>query len=186
MLCNLSACCGNVRFVNRPADHCPCTAGGLGDLGSLIAAWLAQTTPLHVFLLGRSGRSPKRGASRWMPPAGQQACVSAIQCDIGRAEDVADLLVRVAAAGPLQAIVHAGGALQDGTIGRQDVKSIRNAFAGKLQVCLALFSSLMRPLAAPFCPSACIQYRLSSLNCQHTRVLPYGGLTTSFTDTPLP
>ena len=100
-----------------------------------MAAWLAQTTRLHVFLLGRSGRSAKRNASHaWIPPLNTLACVTAVQCDVGRADDIAGLLVRVAAAGPLRILVHAGGALQDGTVGKQDMKSVRTAFAGKLQV----------------------------------------------------
>ena len=105
----------------------------LGDLGSLVAAWLGQSTRLHVFLLGRSGRTAKHGASRWVPPAAEHACVTAVQCDIGRAEDVADLRARMAGAGPLLAVLHAGGALQDGTLGKQGMKSVRTAFAGKLQ-----------------------------------------------------
>lgn len=110
-----------------------CPAGGLGDLGSLVAAWLAQSTRLHVFLLGRSSRTAKRGASRWIPPAAEGTCVTAVQCDIGRAEDVADLRAQLAGAGPLCAVLHAGGALQDGTIGKQGTTSVRTAFAGKLQ-----------------------------------------------------
>ena len=86
-----------------------------------------------MFLLGRSGRTAKGGASRWIPPAAGDACVTAIQCDIGRAEDVADLRVWTAGAGPLRAVFHAGGALQDGTLGKQGIKSVRTAFAGKLQ-----------------------------------------------------
>ena len=110
-----------------------CYAGGLGDLGSLVAAWLAQSTRLHVFVLGRSGRTAKRGASRWIPSAAEHACVTAVQCDVGRAEDVADLRARTAGAGPLLAVLHAGGTLQDGTVGKQGIKSVRTAFAGKLQ-----------------------------------------------------
>ena len=112
---------------------CVCHTGGLGDLGSLVAAWLAQSTRLHVFLLGRTGRTAGRGASRWIPPATEHTCVTAVQCDVGRAEDVADLRARMAATGPLVAVLHAGGALQDGTIGKQGIKSVRTAFAGKLQ-----------------------------------------------------
>ena len=147
---------------NRPAEFHPCTAGGLGDLGSLTAAWLAQTTRLHMFLLSRSGRGQRRGALRWILHAAEQACATAIQCDIGRAEDVAGLLVRVAAAGPLRAVVHAGGALQDGTIGKQGVKSVRTAFAGKLQVSPALCPSLCACMRRQLLCIACLA---ESLEC---------------------
>ena len=60
--------------------------------------------------------------------------MTAVRCDVGSAAEVAALAEAVAPYGPVRAVMHAGGALQDATIAKQGMKSVRTTFAGKLQV----------------------------------------------------
>ena len=106
----------------------------MGDLGYLVAGWLAQTTSLHIILLGRSARAHTGGQSTWLPSSDLPTCITAVQCDIGSRADVGILIPVIAAHGPLRTIMHAGGALRDATIGKQSVNHIRAVFAGKCQV----------------------------------------------------
>ena len=125
----------------------------MGDLGSLVAGWLAQTTSLHVMLLGRSVHAHSDAQSAWLPYSDSPACITAVQCDIGVKSDVGILSPMIAAIGPLRTIMHAGGALRDATIGKQSVNHIRTAFAGKLQVC-----SLQAYLPSDFTPPHLMSY----------------------------
>ena len=113
--------------------HNVCT-GGMGDLGSLVSGWLAEETTLHILLLGRSAHAHTESQPAWIPASNSPAYVTAIQCDIGTTGDMGILTEMISANGPLRAVMHAGGALCDATIGKQSVQHLRAVFAGKLQV----------------------------------------------------
>ena len=62
--------------------------------------------------------------------------VTALQCDVGCAANVAALAAAVADAGsgPITGIFHVGGALADATLAGQTAQSMRAVFAPKVQV----------------------------------------------------
>lgn len=85
--------------------------GGLGDIGFLVAMWLASSAGggARIVLLGRSGRAAKLAAA----PPDLKCVISAAQCDVGSAAEVAALVARLRGEGapPLCGIVHAGGVI---------------------------------------------------------------------------
>jgi hypothetical protein len=107
--------------------------GGLGTLGSLTAAWLAQVSKLHVHVTGRSGRfADCTGPLAALLAAGFAGMVSLTSADAASAED-AELL---AAAGSstdreLVGLLHASGLLADATLANQTLKGIRTVYAPK-------------------------------------------------------
>ncbi len=85
--------------------------GGLGDIGFLVAMWLARSAGggARIVLLGRSGRAAKLAAA--LPD--MKCVISAAQCDVGSAAEVAALVARLRGEGapPMCGIVHAGGVI---------------------------------------------------------------------------
>lgn len=106
----------------------------MGDLGSLVSGWLAESTNLHILLLGRSAHAHKGSQPTWLPNSDSSAYVTATQCDISTTSDMGILKEMITANGKLRMVMHAGGALRDATIGKQSVQHLRTVFAGKLQV----------------------------------------------------
>ena len=116
--------------------------GGLGTLGSLTAAWLAQSSEVQVHATGRAGRFPADvstiGSS--LPAlvassfAGMLRMTSA---DAAASEDTKLLLAgsNVLGHAPRAAvvgIVHAGGVLADAMLSNQSVKGFRATWAPKV------------------------------------------------------
>ena len=99
-------------------------SGGLGDIGSMLAAWAGHNLAVHVHLLGRTGHVQRalRAAVAAMPH------VTVTRCDVASAEETHAL----APGGPLRQIWHAGGLLQDGTLLKQTAAMMRAAAAPKL------------------------------------------------------
>ena len=103
-------------------------SGGLGSLGLLVATWFVSRSPAPLWLLGRSGRVTGQDSvlqRLWM--AG--ACISARRCDAGCAEEASGL---AAPSQPLQGFLHAGGVLQDATVGNMTLARCRAVFAPKV------------------------------------------------------
>ena len=76
--------------------------GGLGSVGSLIAAWLTQQTSASLILLGRSGR-PAKDSALTVASFGT-ACVTLARSDVAAAEEAAFTLTAARLHGqPLQA-----------------------------------------------------------------------------------
>jgi NADPH:quinone reductase-like Zn-dependent oxidoreductase/NAD(P)-dependent dehydrogenase (short-subunit alcohol dehydrogenase family)/acyl carrier protein len=87
--------------------------GGLGGLGLSVARWMVERGARHLALVGRSDPpTAARAAIRAMEEAGAE--VHALQADVARPEDVADLLARIEARmPPLRGVVHAAAVLDD-------------------------------------------------------------------------
>lgn len=66
-----------------------------------------------------------------------------MQCNICCSADVAALATTIAAAnaGPVRAVLHVGGTLQDATLPAQTSKTLRSVFAPKLQARLGVLIS---------------------------------------------
>jgi NADPH:quinone reductase-like Zn-dependent oxidoreductase/SAM-dependent methyltransferase/acyl carrier protein len=94
-------------------------SGGLGGLGLLVAAWMAEHGAGHLVLAGRRGVTPAIEAKiRSITQAGAE--VSVFQVDIGKAEQTANMLAEIAATlPPLSGVIHAAGVLDDGVLSEQ-------------------------------------------------------------------
>ena len=109
--------------------------GGLGSLGSLMAAWAAEARlSLHLQLVGRSGKliGPLPLLDQLLQStAAETPAVTLLASDMACKED--SLAVTAGAAGaPLAGILHSGGVLADATLPNQSPKTIRAAFSAKL------------------------------------------------------
>ena len=100
------------------ANQSAIVTGGLGNIGSLVAAALTlRDACAHVFLVGRSGRSSE--ALPTVLIAGQ-GLVSVLRCDASQQGEVAALAAAVRGSGaPLGAVMHAGGVVQDAPLPKQ-------------------------------------------------------------------
>ena len=94
--------------------------GGLGALGLVVAAWMAEQGARHLVLMGRGGASAsaqeKLDALR---AAGTEVIVA--QGDVAKADDVAAVLGSIAESmPPLRGVVHAAGIADDAIVQRLD------------------------------------------------------------------
>jgi 3-oxoacyl-(acyl-carrier-protein) synthase/acyl carrier protein len=93
-----------------------------------------------VVLLGRSGHF-----SSTLPELlHSETLITATSCNVAASEDVAAALGAGAAGGPLAAVFHAGGVLQDGVLLKQSASSVRAVFAPKLSFLQAAQAALAR------------------------------------------
>ena len=113
--------------------------GGLGTLGTQVAAWLAQQQARQLTLLGRSGRAVDGTDSLALAQPGSAAFAAAValaMCDAASGENAAGL---AAGSGrPLAGLVHAGGVLADGVLGSQTLASLRTVYAPKVDAAAQL------------------------------------------------
>ena len=125
--------------------------GGTGALGSLVGFWLARGGATgHLTLAARSGgwQRASRAALQRLAALPSSFSVSAVRCDVAvRAELVA--LDRCAGAPMYGTVMHAGGLLQDATLGNQTVGGGRQVFAPKVGGVARLSLTLgLQPLAS--------------------------------------
>jgi hypothetical protein len=137
-------------------------ATNAGNLGALMAEWLAQHSVQHVVLASRSGKLPPEAAVKLLAAgsAAHSSCITVSSCDLGCAEDVSSLLP---ADQPVSCFMHAGGVLADATLANQSLAGLRAVMApkavslGRWQAVMGaqpllsqlLFSSVAALLGAP-------------------------------------
>ncbi len=107
--------------------------GGLGALGLVVAAWMAEQGARHLVLMGRGGASAsaqeKLDALR---AAGTEVIVA--KGDVAKADDVAAVLGSIAESmPPLRGVVHAAGIAHDAIVQRLDEPKLRKVMAPKVQ-----------------------------------------------------
>jgi len=140
---------------SHPCSGTVLVTGGTGALGSLVAAWLAQSGVQHLVLTGRTGRLAPT-AQLPMTDAGHPlfgALVTVAACDGAATSDVAALAATLLDSSnrislpPLAAVMHAGGVLSDASLPNQSLSAVRRVAAPKA----GAFSLLLRRLllAAP-------------------------------------
>ena len=115
--------------------------GGMGTLGTQVAAWLAQQQIRQLLLLGRSGRTAASGEGLALLEPGCAAFAAAVtmaMCDASSAEGAAGLAAPPACGRPVLGLMHAGGVLADGVLGSQTLGSLRTVFAPKVQAAVQL------------------------------------------------
>ncbi|MGH3380165.1 MAG: SDR family oxidoreductase, partial [Actinoallomurus sp.] len=91
--------------------------GGTGGLGAALAGHLvAERGVRRLVLVSRSGAEAPVAAGLLADLAGLGATVEVVRCDVSDRGAVARLVAEVAERGPLSAVVHAAGVLDDGVI----------------------------------------------------------------------
>jgi len=129
----------------RPApDQAPAVAadatylitGGLGGLGLLVAAWLADGGARHLVLLGRRGEDgaddQTRAALAELRGRGVEVLAPAV--DVADAAALGRLLERIdAELPPLRGVVHAAGLLDDGVLLQLDAGRFAAVAAPKMR-----------------------------------------------------
>jgi NADPH:quinone reductase-like Zn-dependent oxidoreductase/SAM-dependent methyltransferase/acyl carrier protein len=137
---------GKLVVVTRPAADAPgddgrlalradatyWIAGGLGGLGRLLAAWLAERGARHLVLSGRSAETGQPAAALGLTlPAGCQVAVR--RADVARSEEVAEVLQHVRAAlPPLAGVFHLAGSLRDGVLAQQSWEAFAAVLPAKV------------------------------------------------------
>ena len=124
--------------------------GGTGALGSLVGFWLARSGATgHLTLAARPGdwQRSSRAALRRLLALSSSLPLSVVRCDVAvRAELVA--LDRHVGAPMCGTVMHAGGLLQDATLGNQTVGGGRHVFAPKVDGVARLSLTLgLQPLS---------------------------------------
>ncbi|WP_437712866.1 SDR family NAD(P)-dependent oxidoreductase [Sorangium sp. So ce448] len=105
--------------------------GGTGALGGHVARWLARQGAEHLVLASRRGAgSPGADALR-EELASLGARVTLAACDVADRQAVAKLLAEIDAAGPLRAVIHAGGAMPQSPLAATTLDDLARAVAGK-------------------------------------------------------
>ncbi|TAN66395.1 MAG: SDR family NAD(P)-dependent oxidoreductase, partial [Methylobacter sp.] len=107
-------------------------SGGLGDLGLLVAAWMAKQGAGHLVLAGRRGITPAiEEKIHAITQAG--AKVSVFQTDISNSEQVSQMLAELdRTLPPLRGVIHAAGVLDDGVLSEQTPERYAKVLAPKL------------------------------------------------------
>jgi acyl transferase domain-containing protein/NADPH:quinone reductase-like Zn-dependent oxidoreductase/acyl carrier protein len=115
------------------ADATYLITGGLGGLGLLLSRWLVEKGARNLVLMGRS--SPNENAQkiiRELEKSGAQVVVA--RADVSRESDVMGVLMDIQRTmPPLQGVIHAAGALDDGTLIQQNWSRFETVMKAKIQ-----------------------------------------------------
>ena len=145
-------------------DRTVLITGGTGALGAQVARHLvARHGARHLVLTSRSGPRAEGAAELQAELEGLGAEVSVRACDVAERSQLAELLDSIPAEHPLGTVIHAAGALHDGTIDSLDAAALREVFAPKADAAQSLheltadldleafivFSSVAGTLGAP-------------------------------------
>ncbi|WP_394298604.1 type I polyketide synthase [Streptomyces griseus] len=106
--------------------------GGTGGVGSLVARHLVAEHGVRSLLLaGRRGMVAEGAAELVADLEGAGAIVRVVACDVADRAAVADMLADMPTGYPLTAVVHAAGALADGTVESLTAESVEHVLRAK-------------------------------------------------------
>jgi pimaricinolide synthase PimS1 len=127
--------------VDRPGfgDGTVLVTGGTGGLGALVARHLAAEHGVRGLLLA-SRRGPEApGAAELADELSKLGCDVRVEaCDVADRDQLGALLGSIPAEGPLTAVVHAAGVLDDGTLESLDAARLERVMRPKVDAALHL------------------------------------------------
>jgi polyketide synthase 12 len=107
--------------------------GGTGGVGSLVARHLvAERGVRSLVLASRRGMAADGAAELVSELEGAGAIVKVVECDVADRDAVADLLADMPGEYPLTAVLHAAGALADGTVESLTTESLDRVLRAKV------------------------------------------------------
>lgn len=115
--------------------------GGLGSIGSLVGMWrIAHSNDAPIIMLSRSGRRK----SLQVESMALLGYVCFARCDVAQSEDVAALASTISCSQQqMQAVMHAGGVIEDGLIRNQVHKvAIASVFPDNIGCILQIYTCL--------------------------------------------
>ena len=130
-------------------DSLPCdgvwfVTGGLGMIGSLVAAWMTDKNAGDVVLLSRSGRGSNVKRPESGPLMVPEPWSSAAACDISSSECTQALMSLFTRDKAARGLVHSGGILSDGMAMNQTLASVRKVIGPKSTSSLVLRNNFAR------------------------------------------
>ena len=121
--------------------------GGMGSLGTAVAAWLSQKDVPHVHLTGRTGKLSKE-VMQALSDRHHSLSLTELTAHLADASSSEDARALLGSAPGLQGIMHASGVLADATFSNQSLQSLRRVFAPKTSSAQKLHSTIQQaPLA---------------------------------------
>ncbi len=121
------------QAITIHADACYLVTGGLGELGFLVAQWLAEQGARQIVLTGRRGITNATQQSLVDRLTEQGVAVQIAPIDVADESAMRQLVAELAArATPLKGIVHAAGVLDDGILINQTWERFANVLAAKV------------------------------------------------------
>nr|AAF62883.1 epoD [Sorangium cellulosum] len=106
--------------------------GGLGALGLHVARWLAQQGAPHMVLTGRRGLDTPGAAKAVAEIEALGARVTIAASDVADRNALEAVLQAIPAEWPLQGVIHAAGALDDGVLDEQTTDRFSRVLAPKV------------------------------------------------------
>ncbi len=118
--------------INFKSDASYLITGGLTGLGLLVAEWMTERGAGHIALMGR--RTPSTEANITLQRLAQAGVdIKVVQGDVSIADDVARAIQSVQSeATPLRGVMHAAGALDDGTLMMQNWSRFETVMKAKV------------------------------------------------------
>ena len=138
------------RLLRAPAPSAPGEAevwsprgtvlitGGTGGLGATVARWLVERGAESLLLVSRQGPDAPGAAELQADLERLGAKVTVVACDVSEREQLQEMLARVPAEHPLDAIVHAAGVGSFGALDALTVEQLGATLAPKAQAALLL------------------------------------------------
>jgi NAD(P)-dependent dehydrogenase (short-subunit alcohol dehydrogenase family)/acyl carrier protein len=105
---------------------------GCGGFGLAAAGWLAERGARRIVLASRSGRATSDGEKTLGELRRDGVTVTIEACDVADRKDLADLLDRLRAQGPIRTVVHAAMVLDDAPLRELDGKRMLNVLRPKV------------------------------------------------------
>jgi acyl transferase domain-containing protein len=107
--------------------------GGLGALGLLVAAWMAQRGARHLVLAGRRGAATAAARESVSSLERQGVHVEVARADVSRPEELTRAWDEIAGRlPPLRGVVHAAGIVDDALVARLDRRRLAAVMAPKV------------------------------------------------------
>jgi epothilone polyketide synthase D len=123
----------NARPRTLRLDGTVLVTGGLGALGLVVAASLAQTGVKHLLLLARRGKEAPEAMAAIERLEALGARVTVASADVSDAEALARALANIPKEYPLRAVVHLAGVVDDAMLSEQTAERFAHVLSPKVR-----------------------------------------------------